>query len=678
MEKFEKHTGVILFLLATTLITVLSFYSGGFDQDFDVLGYKHSRAYSSTIGDVVSEVYSNGENAGTICTFGTPKDRSYCVLSIRLANNEFHGLDLSRFDSLSLSFRYRAEFPASSIFGYMINLHPSVESREMSEFKKYNKLTLPSAENIENLRLSLDTLNTPDWWLRDYLTDPHQAHVDLSNVTAIQFAIDDDLLAGRHELNISKLVLHGKWISIELLYFLLFMMWLITALVSFFYQKYMRVKDANEDELTGLLNRRGLRNWLDSSYHRDGMDRIVMLYIDIDDFKKVNDSRGHQIGDKLLQAFALRVKRVMDTALSNLDNKPRYGFARLSGDEFGLAVEDLTDESIEIISSEIIRSITRPFHLAGIQVRINASIGVALSEFRAKTPESLINNADMAMYHSKRNGKNQYQLFDQKLSNDIIQRKSISSGIRKAIDNYNFDLVYMPIYRCHSRTVAGAEVLIRSSADELMGFGPDIFIPISEEYGLIKEIDLWVLERALQRMGDFPLILEDFKFCINISALELHNSDFPNKLAELLQRYRIPAKNIELEITETSLVGADHLSMLLLEKLRKIGVRLSLDDFGTGYTGFNQLLNYPIEVLKIDQSFITEIDNKKSRNAIMVNAILSIAKSYSLETVGEGVESEQHLQFLEENGCDYVQGFYLSEPLPWERFLNLIRQPLPV
>ncbi|GEA13248.1 EAL domain-containing protein [Alteromonas sp. KUL49] len=234
----------------------------------------------------------------------------------------------------------------------------------------------------------------------------------------------------------------------------------------------------------------------------------------------------------------------------------------------------------------------------------------------------------------------------------------------------------MPIYHCQSEQITGCEVLIRCKSHDLQDTRPDVFIPIAEQYDLIQDIDLWVIETTLQTISRVEHSLQSQlpTFNVNISATELHNKQFPKMLLNLLKKYHVRPSALILEITETSLVEVGETSITILYELKKTGVSIALDDFGTGYTAFSQLTRYPVDCLKIDKSFIDSLSQDSDTPKTTINAILSIARSYKLETVAEGVESFDQLSYLREHGCDKVQGFYFSQPLAWDTFLAELKK----
>jgi len=448
-------------------------------------------------------------------------------------------------------------------------------------------------------------------------------------------------------------------------------------------QKEALEKDANEDHLTGIMNRRSFNTWLNSILSRTSKKEqiLTIFYIDIDDFKYFNDTYGHTVGDEILLEFTKRIlSLIRHNEIISQENKT-INFARLAGDEFVLAILDIGDyKAAETIAKRFLDNMSTGFHLHDAEINLNISIGIALHGEEDESASDILKHADAAMYHAKHSGKNQYCFFNQDILEELSEKKEIELSIRKALEKDQFSLVFMPIYRCDNLKMIGAEVLLRSSSEKLASVGPEKYIPVAESHGLIREIDLWVIENTFINIKTIlnRSEMEHFWFAINISALELHNQEFPQKIQQLLQKYDIPPERIELEVTETSLVSQDEMSISTLKKLKELGVSLSLDDFGTGYTAFNQLMNYPVDNLKIDRSFISNITSQDKQHASMVDIVLTIANSYNMKVVAEGVETREQLQYLQNLNCNYVQGYYLSKPIAWDLFLNSIEEEEPV
>lgn len=435
--------------------------------------------------------------------------------------------------------------------------------------------------------------------------------------------------------------------------------------------------ESREDYLTGILNRRGFFSWITRVLPQAIADGkiIALLYIDLDDFKRINDNYGHAIGDKVLKETGNRMQKLVRPGDVFLHLDDSFNIARLAGDEFALVITNGSDISdIEKIVLRLLESLGQSYVFDDLTLNINASIGISIAGSEANDAESLLANADAALYRAKEGGKKCYKFFNDNIAYEINLSKKIEYGIQDALTKDDFYLVYMPIYSCNDLTVVGVEVLIRCNSHYLDGIGPDQYIPIAEKCGLIYDIDLWVIEETLKKIAFLQksVLNEHFIFCINLSTKELLSHDIVEKLRLLLLKYQVAPKSIEIEITETSLVDSTSKSIDILTKLKNLGIKLSLDDFGTGYTAFNQLSDYPVDTLKIDRSFVANIGKSDNTKRPMVDIIVSIARLYELIIVAEGVETEAQFNYLKEMGCHYSQGNYLSKPLKWEDFINFI------
>jgi diguanylate cyclase (GGDEF)-like protein len=426
---------------------------------------------------------------------------------------------------------------------------------------------------------------------------------------------------------------------------------------------------ASFDPLTGLANRRKFNQLLERNIQRslEQGEPVALLYIDLDNFKRVNDHYGHATGDRLLKLFSERLQdsiRPGDFAVSMNTEIT----ARLAGDEFALLLTNIkTPECTERVADRILSIFNNGFDVDEVSHNVQASIGIAMAPVDGNTAQELLRHADAAMYEAKTNGKNRYQFFNQDIATELKQRHQIEIILNQCLKQNDFNLVYMPIYDAKSLSTAGVEVLLRCPKLASEGMGPDQFIPIAESVGLIEQIDLWVIDHALSRLETLQAI-SGFKgfFSINISAVELHNQTFPEQLRTLFGKYHIDPSLIELEITETSLAGHDKESISILNQLKEIGVKISLDDFGIGYTAFNQLAHYPVDSLKIDRSFVNNLEEQTVNKQPMVDIILSLANLYKLRVIAEGVETAEQLAYLQARDCHQLQGYHLSKPLKWK------------
>jgi diguanylate cyclase (GGDEF)-like protein len=428
---------------------------------------------------------------------------------------------------------------------------------------------------------------------------------------------------------------------------------------------------ASFDYLTGLSNRVNFQVQFErqlSRAQRTGT-KMALLYIDLDNFKNVNDHFGHATGDRLLKLFSERLQksiRPTDVAASLGQGE----IARLAGDEFSLLLTDVeSTEAAERVAERVLKMFESGFLVDGVNHNVQASIGIVMIPDDGTDAQTLLQCADAAMYQAKLKGKNRYQFYNQAIAGGIKRKQFIEKVLIKAIHHGHFVLEYMPIFDAQTRAIAGVEVLVRCPALASKGIGPDEFIPVAESTGLIKEIDIWVINESLTRM---TYLTDRFQFegffAINISAAELHNREFVKQVSGLLGKHPVEPSRIELEITETSFVDNMSSSIEMLKQLKAEGVSLSLDDFGTGYTAFSQLMEFPVDRLKIDRSFIQGLGGAATQKQRMVDIVLALADLYQLEVIAEGVESEEQIQYLKDRGCEYLQGYYLSTPLNWEVF----------
>ena len=433
---------------------------------------------------------------------------------------------------------------------------------------------------------------------------------------------------------------------------------------------------ANFDSLTGLLNRNSFSNALARSV-KDSVrknKKTALLYIDLDNFKYVNDTFGHSEGDALLIEFGKRLRETLRPFDELHSMSSERGVARLAGDEFAILLTDLPNaEAADAVAQRIMAMFESGFTVAENVHDVQACIGITLAPDDGTEVDMLVRNADAAMYTAKQNGKNSYRFYAQDIEDNMRIRHTIEAGLKSAVENDRFHLVFMPIYNAKDLSIEGVEVLIRTTEPLLSGFGPDQFIQVAEQSGLIKKIDLWVIEEAFKSQ----VLLNDQAgfdgfFAINISARELHNDNFVSDLSALFDRYPIAPDQVELEITETFLEPNDINLLSNLKQLKALGLRLSLDDFGTGYTAFSQLASYPVDIIKIDRSFTQQINVDLGDQRLTVDIIVELARLYDLSIVAEGVEDLQQLEYLQDLGVECVQGFYLSKPLSFESFTSIV------
>lgn len=417
----------------------------------------------------------------------------------------------------------------------------------------------------------------------------------------------------------------------------------------------------NADALTKLKNRHWLLNYLPAAVEnarRNNM-RLALLFVDLDDFKNINDSLGHQAGDRLLQAAALRLQSII---------RPQDHVVRLGGDEFTVILEQVdSDESVAIVTGRIIRSLGMPFAIHDQETHpIHASIGISLFPGDANDAEELLKNADIAMYAAKAAGKDSFRFFEPHLSDRLLEKLSLQSALREAIRLQQFIVYYQPRINTFTGKLCGLEALARWNHPQRGIVAPMEFIPAAEETGLILELGELVIRTVFEQLQfwrNAGLTLTPVS--INVAPRQFNQGDVYRLLCQCLEEYTIAPSLIQIEITETNMVGEDTAVADQLAKIQSLGIKLLVDDFGVGYSSLSQLRRLDLDVLKVDQSFTSDLCNG-SDGDVFFSAIVSMAHALNMSVVAEGVETLQQLRVLQSLGCDEVQGYLIARPLPPE------------
>ncbi len=425
--------------------------------------------------------------------------------------------------------------------------------------------------------------------------------------------------------------------------------------------------NANHDRLTGLPNRTLFRERLEQALklnHRKNLG-LAILFLDLDEFKIINDSLGHEAGDELLKQVSQRLRKV----LRGEDLLSRHG-----GDEFVLMQQGVKHIVSASASAErIITLFEKPFELAGKEIYISTSIGIALTPNDGDTHSLLIRNADMAMYHAKSRGRNNFQFFSEGLERLSSHRLKIKHDLKLALARNEFHLVYQPKVSLKYGAIMGVEALIRWQKDGKL-IPPMEFIPIAEDYGLIIAISEWVIDNSCRQIRYWiDAGFKDVKVAINISPRHFERGSVLNDINEAVKKYKIERKNIEIEITETSIMDDVKVAILALQKVKDQGIAIAIDDFGTGYSSLNYLKRLPIDIVKIDKSFIDELTVSPVDSA-MVFSIITLAHLLGYQVVAEGVEDEKTMFVLKSMNCDYLQGYYFSRPVSASDLSKMLAQ----
>jgi diguanylate cyclase (GGDEF)-like protein/PAS domain S-box-containing protein len=423
---------------------------------------------------------------------------------------------------------------------------------------------------------------------------------------------------------------------------------------------------AQHDSLTDLPNRILFSDRLTEAIamaHRYRR-KLAVLYMDVDRFKHINDSLGHDIGDRLLQSMAAR----LHACVRSSDTVSRQG-----GDEFVVLLSEVMHvQDAALIAEKILLTLRKPHRIDQHDLHLTVSIGIANYPDDGTEAEVLLKNADFAMYHAKENGRNNYQFFQPEMNVRAVERQSLENGLRHAMERQEFVLHYQPKMNLLTGAIIGVEALIRWRHPQRGLVPPAQFIPVAEECGFIVPIGRWVLReacrqaRAWHNAGLMPI-----RLAINISAVELRDKDFVAGVRSILTETGLEAHYVELELTETCLLQDSKSTAAVLQALNDLGVGLALDDFGTGYSSLSYLKRFPIDTLKIDQSFVRNITTDAD-DASIVSAVISMGKSLHMQVVAEGVETQEQLAFLREQSCLYGQGYYFSQPVVAEEITQLL------
>ena len=421
---------------------------------------------------------------------------------------------------------------------------------------------------------------------------------------------------------------------------------------------------ANFDSLTGLANRGLFNDRLEQALHRAARtgERLAVLFIDLDDFKMINDTHGHRTGDQLLLETAARLvagSRACDT------------LARLGGDEFTVVLHDVkTTENALLVARKHIENLFHHYQIDDKRMFVSASIGVALFPEHGSTAEILVKNADSAMYLAKEKGKNNVELFTDSLHSRLSERLGLSNDLHRALEHGEFELYYQPRINLARNSWASAEALIRWNHPKLGMISPDKFIPLAEQTGLILPIGEWVLREACRQLHQWHG--QGFhlpRISVNVSPLQLQRQDMLGIVKDAITSNNLCAQALELEIVESALVEDSGRSIIILKELQNIGVKISIDDFGTGYSSLSYLRKLPIDILKIDRSFLINVHESEEDERIIA-AILAMALSLGLEVVTEGVECVEQVQILKNHNCQEAQGYYFARPMPADELLQ--------
>jgi diguanylate cyclase (GGDEF)-like protein/PAS domain S-box-containing protein len=425
---------------------------------------------------------------------------------------------------------------------------------------------------------------------------------------------------------------------------------------------------AHHDPLTNLPNRVFLHGRLEQAIElaRREQNQVAVMFIDLDNFKRINDTLGHRIGDALLEQVAARLTE-------NVPGSQVVG--RLGGDEFIVVITgNRVSTTSAAMAERILESLCRPYTVEDYQLHSGASIGIAIYPADGNSAETLMKHADAAMYHAKSRGRNTFEFFSQAINRGVRERLDIENGLRDALKHGGFKLHYQPQIDLTTGSICSVEALLRWRHPLLGVIAPDRFIPIAEETKLILPLGLWVIDRACHQLRAWRNDgIAGVRMAINVSVKQLQDESFFEALGSIVERHGLSGSDIELEITESAIMENLSRVQALLKSLQDYGITLSIDDFGTGYSSLGRLKLLPIQSLKIDRSFVHDIETDHG-NAKICDGIIALGHSLGLKIIAEGVETDAQKNLLQNSGCDAIQGFLIAKPLPADDVAKLITQ----
>ncbi len=428
---------------------------------------------------------------------------------------------------------------------------------------------------------------------------------------------------------------------------------------------------SNYDGLTKLPNRHFLIEQLEHQIEiaQRETSKIAVLFLDLDRFKIINDNLGHSIGDQVLKIAAER----LSNAVRSNDNVARWG-----GDEFVIFLSDIRNQQeVEMIAKKITQALEEVIHLADRQFHISTSIGISLFPYNGKDAFTLLKHADIAMYKAKDKGAGTFHFYSADLDHANVDRLSMETKLRRAIENNQLSLVYQPKVNIRENNLSGVEALIRWHDDELGFVPPSQFIPLAEEIGIINKIGEFVIRTACKQHASWRTMgLDPVRIAVNLSPTHLSDPKIVEHILKEMEFYKVEPEHLELEITEETFLDSSEQCKKNLSLFHKFGLHISIDDFGTGYSCLSYLLELPVTTLKIDGSFVRKLGTQPENDGI-VNAIMTLGHGLGLQVVAECVETEEQLKFLADNGCDVIQGYYFSKPLLPDQLVEYIQQSMP-
>ncbi|KZN13934.1 hypothetical protein OA79_07520 [Marinomonas sp. TW1] len=588
-----------------------------------------------------------------ICQPLNQPEKNLCGLVFVLPKEEGRGFPLDTYESLS--FKLHVESTAEDFDGRVLVFVKSYldENKASPDFVKDYKFHAVRVDQNGLIQVPLSRFKVETWWKDMHNIPFHLSHEDLSTVHSIEFFVNDLPLQDQHiyQLKVSDIKISGVYLEKNTLYMMLFYSWLVVGLCFYFVFRYREAKkiknQAYHDQHSTLLNLNGFEH-----KYKKLLGRQAIFYrVKIINWNSLVRNFGLSMSNTLLQEIVQKHSVFFRSFF--------YISARLSHDElvFVRRRKALSAEDEE----KLIRSLLSPITVVGLgELRLDIKIGASIEKPVPDNSQLVLDRAQIAS-QAILNKDARIQLFSNEISQLAEQKSAIEQQIIQAIEENAFYLLYMPIFSASQHRIVGVEALLRSHFGDLKNMSPEVYISVAEERGLVREIDAMVIDMALNELAASTLG-DDVILSINVSSQELMDTSFVDRFSALVERSGVRFERLCIEITETFLIDVDAVCVNTIKNLRALGCRLSLDDFGTGYTSFQQLINFPVDEIKIDRSFITDLGDEQGHDVI-VDSLISIASFYDYHVVAEGVESKLLYDRLVTKGCDLMQGYYISRPI---------------
>jgi diguanylate cyclase (GGDEF)-like protein len=670
--QINKHLITVIALVTLASLTSIAYFAGAFDRSINVFeSGKIAKLTEIQEQNNKTHLRENDLGIQVICEIYTDKNESLCGVTLGMAEIVSQGIDITDFDQIRITLFsaqaiQEANQQAQSVKSAKLtlkNYNELYSSKNDIVSQKYNSVSLSLDKPDHTYTIPLHYFQVESWWMRQYGVRFENAQTELSNVQSLEIIATEIDKVGSYVFTVSNFELHGQWVSqTQLLGFILVLL-IVCIIVLVDRQREQQRQLSFVDPLTGLSNRRGLQDWVNSLACKDNaLKKAALLYLDVDDFKIINDTYGHKVGDDLLKAFC----RVVKGSIINVEIHPKdVHFTRLSGDEFAVMLLHATALEAQTLADEILKEFETPLVLSKNKIFVSASMGIADDILNSDNTQELFRKADAAMYYAKRRGKNNVKVFDSQVEHEQVNRKNIAQTLQTQIEQDKIDLRFLPIYSSSSKKVESVELIFDAFSDELKDIELKELLAIAKEFKLQEKLDMWLIKSCFSLLSQHKEDIQalQIRFHINITSFELSDEDYTDLFCQLLLDHDISPETICIEINETAVLeGNEHVDVVL-QKFNEMGITLILDDFGVEQTAISQMVKYPIHALKIHESFIQQIDTHEHKSKLVVQSIISMAKTCGLEVIAEGVNNLDQFYCLQEMGCDKVQGLVFCDPL---------------